>query len=452
MPVLLPASAEAAPRAVAAEALPESPEALAGLWLDEPAAALPEALLALRRHPAVAHLPLFTRELPPLAVAALADGRADDAAAARALAAAWQPPPQLLAGPGREPALRLARYLYLRPGSALRPQRDWRHPATYHFPLAEAFADDSDAPGLLRTLLGAGWLAPLRLVDRLRRCGRCHGTHLNFVDVCPRCRGLDIVETRFLHCFTCAHVAPEVRFQRDEQLICPNCLARLRHIGADYNRPLEQLHCRGCEHMFLEALVVARCLACDAEDTPERLPVAPVHEYGLSDRGHQGAREGVLAPPANALARPHHLDGDSFRHLLDWQLGRARRDAAGQGFSVVGLALEVPERLAASAGNVGLAQMLEAFALRLGRLLRDTDLATRPGDLRFWLLLPGATAEGVAALLERVGELVEDSRQPDAPPLRLRSVHWCAPGELEVGDRAADLLARLEGALRPGTA
>lgn len=451
MPVLLHAlPAPGHPARASLATLPLQPEGLAGLWLDDSPAELETLLPALRRHPAVAHLPLFTREPPPLAVAALADGRADDAAAAAALASAWQPSPLLLAGAARLPALRLARYLYLRPGACLRPLRDWRHPATYRYPLAEAFADDGDATALVASLQGPGWLAPLRLVDRLRRCHRCHSTHLNYVDVCPECRHLEIVETRFVHCFTCAHVAPEVRFCRDEQLVCPNCLARLRHIGADYNRPLEQWHCLAGEHMFAEPLVVARCLACDAEDTPDRLPVAVFHEYGLSDRGHQGARDGVLAPRQNPLARPHQLDDTTFAGLLDWQLDLVRREGEAQRFSLVGLALSVPPALAASLGNVRLAQLLDAFAARLGRLLRDTDLACRAGDLRFWVLLPGAAPEGAARLLARVAALAEDSRQADAPPLEVAPAACHAPAGLLEGERAADLLARLDALLDAG--
>lgn len=445
MPVLLYApTASALPAWAPVTVLPDALDGVAGLWLDDAPDTLPGALATLRRHPAAAHLPVFTRAPPPLAVAALADGRADDAGSAARLAADWAPSPLLLAGPAPQPALRLARYLFLRPGHCLRPLRDWRHPATYRYPLLEAFADDDDAAGLLRTLQGAGWLAPLRLVDRLRRCARCHATHLNYVDVCPRCRGLEIVETRFLHCFTCAHVAPEVRFQRDEQLVCPNCLSRLRHIGADYNRPMEQLHCLSCEHMFMEALVVARCLGCDHEDTPERLPVAAIHDHGLSDRGHQGARSGQLEAPVNALARPHQVDATTFAGLLDWQLALAHRDPPRHAFSLLGLRLAVPAALAQALGNVALAQMLEAFAQRLGALARDTDLLTRPADLRFWLLLPGTAADGVAILLERVLALAEDSRQAEAPPLAVTAAAWTAPGELDVGTRAADLFAQLE--------
>lgn len=450
MPVLLHApTARLLPPWSASPVLPDSLEGVTGLWLDAASEVLAEQLPALRRHPAAAHLPVFTRAAPPLAVAALADGRADDAASAARLAADWSPSPLLLGGPAPQPAVRLARYLYLRPGAGLHPLRDWRHPATYRYPLVEAFADDGDAAALLRTLSAAGWLAPLRLLDRLRRCARCHSTHLNYVDVCPHCRSLEIVETRFLHCFTCAHVAPEVRFQRDDQLVCPHCLTRLRHIGADYNRPMEQQHCLACDHMFLEPLVVVRCLGCDHEDTPERLPVLAVHDYGLSDRGHQGARNGELQAPVNALARPHQLDAATFAGLLDWQLALAHRGAPGAGFALVGLHLTVPAALAHRLGTVALAQMLEAFALRLAALARDTDLVARPADLRFWLLLPGAGAAGVAALLDRVRELAEDSRQDEVPPLAVAAAAWLAPGELGTGDRAADVLSRLEVALAP---
>ncbi|WP_242510220.1 hypothetical protein [Halorhodospira halophila] len=101
--------------------------------------------------------------------------------------------------------------------------------------------------------------------------------------IAPECDSLEIRTEIGLHCFSCGHVAPQRRFQKNGMLKCPNCYVTLRHIGEDYDRPLENQVCDHCQHMFMEGRVQARCMACGQVHEPNSLEPCGVYRYRLSE-------------------------------------------------------------------------------------------------------------------------------------------------------------------------
>ena len=146
---------------------------------------------------------------------------------------------------------RLIGYLHSRQGHILEPYGNWENEKFYNYPLADAILEPSGSMSLLQNLIDRKLLEPTQLLDRLRHCPRCDGTHLNYVDICPNCSNIDISQQPFLHCYTCGNVAPEEKFLTKGILSCPNCATRLRHIGVDYDRPLENYLCNACHHVFI---------------------------------------------------------------------------------------------------------------------------------------------------------------------------------------------------------
>ncbi len=432
--------------------LPPSLDEVLGLWVDEPDnGRIIRLLQDLRRHPLTAHLPLFTARPLPARVGLLGDGVAWSLDEAQALARAWRPAATLLRGASVAPAMQLLRYLYLRPHANLQAQRDWQRAEVYHYPLVAAFADEGQSPeALLQHMIKRDWLEPRQLIDRLRHCERCRSVHLNYVDVCPACQSLDIENAQLLHCFTCGHVAPQKNFLKAGALCCPNCQTALRHIGTDYNRPLEQLHCRDCQNIFIESEVVARCLACNKEQEPAKLPVASIHEYGLSDLGRHAARRGETYLAPNPLSHLKNQAPETFVGILDWMLKLASRHQGGTPFSLIGLSLKAPAALQQSLGEVGLYQLLDGFAARLAELTRDTDIACRSDDNLFWLLLPQTDPKGAQHIAERTLALARDSTQQNGGQLQVDMELFLAPEQLSGGETGAFLLATLGGRLQAG--
>ncbi|MGE6098389.1 hypothetical protein [Aeromonas salmonicida] len=131
----------------------------------------------------------------------------------------------------------------------------------YSYPLLDCLLG-SEAAGSLPQLVSERLLQSEQLVDRVRLCNRCHSAHLNFVDVCPECAHIALEAKPAVHCFTCGHVDDQDAFMQQGALRCPKCVTTLRHIGVDYDRPLEKYLCLSCHARFMEAAVLARCHEC----------------------------------------------------------------------------------------------------------------------------------------------------------------------------------------------
>ena len=142
------------------------------------------------------------------------------------------------------PEAQLLAYLWLRTPGSLRAVRDPGNAQHYDYPLARCLGGESiNSQALVRNLVQRDLLESVALVDRIRLCRRCGSGQLNYVDVCVECNALDIRRQASLHCFTCGHIGRQGEFLKDGALVCPNCLTRLRHIGSDYDRPLENYTC-----------------------------------------------------------------------------------------------------------------------------------------------------------------------------------------------------------------
>ncbi len=323
------------------------------------------------------------------------------------------PPPE--ADASREQVL--LRLLAERDGMTIRPWRDWRAATIYRYPLLEALlGDDGESTDWLRFFSGREWIAPARLVDRLRLCSSCRTAHLIFVDRCPDCTAIDIERTKTIHCFGCGHVAPQSRFESGNLLVCPNCSTRLRHIGSDYDRPLESYHCHGCHRLFVEPEVVARCAACAEITAPEDLVVHPVHDYAVTARGRLAARHGSMGELASILDEINYLTPDAFVELLRWQFSVIRRyEDARASLAVIRLSnlIETVESL----GRSRTAILLQGFAEQLQALVRDSDLCTRTDENLFWVFLPQTQSEGGHGFLKRVHELARATEQPEGVAL-----------------------------------
>ncbi len=256
-------------------------------------------LYALRQDPRTGLQPVFTTESFGFPVDQLSDGRIDSPleayTRARAIVDRLGQLDDSVFVPGASDQLRILGYLYSRPDLHLAPQRLWSSEGFYSYPVLEAMLGTPQlVAARLLALCERKLLGRSQLNDRVRHCPACDGAHLNFIDLCPNCRHLDIVQQPFLHCFTCGAVAPEERFVDQDGLRCPNCRARLRHIGTDYDRPLENFACNSCGHIFIEPEVQARCMHCSTLTPPDRLTPRTVCTYELTDLGVQAARSGTM--------------------------------------------------------------------------------------------------------------------------------------------------------------
>lgn len=321
-------------------------------------------------------------------------------------------------------------------------------PLLYTYPVLDILAQDNADPyWTLDFMAQQGWLQAQALVDRIRRCTKCGSGHLNYIDVCPDCKSLAIERRPSLHCFVCGHVGAQETFLKDGAMFCPNCFTRLRHIGSDYDRPMENYTCRSCDAFFVDADIQVRCLDCSTSQRPDELRVQPVNTYVLTDAGRMRCRRGV----GDTLDLDAQFDFqglmhmEMFRHALNWLLDIERRYQRPT-FSLIGLRMvNLRQTLAAMGERQGYA-LLDALIARLVEIIRETDRCARSSEDTLWLLMPETNREGAQQALRRLGTLTDLFTQAGVQ-IEVRRTLFCAESDIQPDDDARLLLGRLSGAL-----
>ena len=406
-------------------------------------------LQALRRHPGY-HLKLvYCTSHGPVAEA-LSDG-APPASLERIEQAHRQWRERLAVfNNGRSPegleALVLA-HLWLRaPGNlkAVRAPNSARH---YVYPLVEALGgEQANSLALVQNLAQRNLLDSTLLADRIRLCRNCGSGHLNYVDVCVECNSLDIARQPSLHCFTCGHIGAQGEYLKDGALVCPNCMTRLRHIGTDYDRPLENYSCNSCQAFFVDANVQARCLDCGEQHVPDELQVREIRDYQLSETGLLTARQGLERNQSDYFSGLTMVGTSTFKTLLDWQLELIERHKAPT-FALLGMRFrnlgQTLERLGPQRGHA----LLDTLIERINVAIRDTDRCTRTSDEHLWLLLMYTDSPGLRRVTERINAISELFVGEDLQDIRLSTSGCVAPEGLVDKENAELLMTRLAGEL-----
>lgn len=341
---------------------------------------------------------------------------------------------------------RLVKYLWLRPNFTLLPTHEWHYPRYYRYPLLDALSRDKFGSfEWLQSLANTNLLEPTGLIDRQRECKFCHSSHLSFIDVCPNCQSLDIKLQPSIHCFTCGNVDIQDKFFQSGVLMCPKCTTQLRHIGSDYDRPIENHHCLSCSYTFVESDVTVRCAMCEKEMAPEELTENKIQGWRLSERGRIIAIRGEVFDIASSFNQLNFISKDLFVHDLNWLLisSRRYRDIT---FSIFGIYFANLPELSHLFGHTKLLQMLESFAQRIRTMLRTPDLSTRTAENMLWLLLPQTDGPGIKVVHQRIENNVKLLLEDSDRKLDCRFIS-ATSSQLSSQENAELLLARLQGEL-----
>ena len=341
--------------------------------------------------------------------------------------------------------LRLLAFLYTRQGKKLRPVLDPLSRGLYSYPLMDHLSGGMlESSGWITELLEKGYIQEEALVDRIRSCPKCGGAHLNYVDICPFCRSMDIRQVPFIHCFTCGRVGPQDAFVREGALQCPYCGTRLRHIGSDYDRPMDNYICGSCSQTFAEPEVSCRCFLCGAWSSTENLSVRTFREYSISDKGILTVRSGSTEDLYSVLDTLNYMKPEPFRHLLNWQLDLSERPPV-EPFSLMIISFPNLGEIRESAGRKKVSEIMNGLTKRLREIIRKTDISTRTTANDLLLLLPKTGENGCAVLVSKVMDLENATRQPDGTYLELSVKTAVFPGDRQKGEDAVTLVARLKG-------
>jgi GGDEF domain-containing protein len=343
---------------------------------------------------------------------------------------------------------RVLSWLWLRADAHVYALRDPEVPQHYRYPLLEALADAEQVNPFvwLSLMVQHEWLEEGVLVDRVRLCSDCGSGRLNYIDVCAECQAMDISRQPSLHCFTCGHVGPQESFLKDGVLLCPNCLNRLRHIGSDYDRPLENYRCRSCQAFFVDADVQARCLDCGLSHAPDKLRIREVRDFRLAEAGRFRCRQDFNDRSIDHFGRLNLLGGKDFFELLTWQIQVLRRYQK-PAFSLIGLRFVNLAGTLARLGEHRGHAFIDSVTDRLKESVRETDRCSRSTEEFFWIMLPHTDGKGLEFVKQRLSRVAELFSAPEVSDISLRVVSFTAPDDLLEQEDGELLLARLASEL-----
>lgn len=297
---------------------------------------------------------------------------------------------------------KLLRWLFLRPEYIIEPLQDSQHPQVYTYPLLAFFQSDaSRIRSWILSLQARSIFDTEKLADKIRLCAKCGSGHINFFDRCPNCKSIDIAEHDFLHCFTCGHVAPEEDFLTGNHLICPKCRAALRHIGTDYDRPMENQKCADCGNVFSDSEVVAGCFDCGTISQPGSLETARIYRYRLSDEGRISIRNGALRDLYAIFDKERFATRKHFEMSLEW-IGDMYRRYGNPHYSMVHFTVQNVGDLVDTIGRPDTVVLLEEFNRRLRAIMRETDIPVRIEEHRMAILMPSTSRDNALTAINRL--------------------------------------------------
>lgn len=429
--------------------------------VDGPQDATAQALAILRRNQSYANRLILLGRPGNQQAQALADGMAPSQAfQIEKQWHDWNARLERLAGNNQEKDALwpVDQWLLLRPDAWIEPVKNPAHRSLYTYPLLDALLNEtvSDGLSLLENKWNRGDYERGSLVDRIRSCRECNSSHINYVDVCSQCRSLEIARQPCLHCFICGHVDRQQHFSKGDGLRCPNCLTKLRHIGTDYDRPLENYQCHSCHNLFIDASVEARCLSCGHRHETDELRVREIRPFRLSEAGRIQRLNGHSQ--AQSSQTTHHRDPrlltkEQFVDLVNWQLSvhaLSQQAAAHTTLSPALVAVQLePETQSdaqpdAQSENANIARdQLDRWMISLVEALASSERAVRERDNLIWILRPHCRSHDIETFHDYLVDHLRSEHAHDQHPLRLQTKGYLLNQNINPKDDAELLQARL---------
>ncbi len=351
-------------------------------------------LHTLRQHPEHYLIPIFTLSSSPFTE--LCDGSCENENQVIKTIERLSQRTQLIKQHPLDARNRFLAYCYVRAPLHLKPHKDWHNASYYIYPLISLFLPETvNLSQWLEECTQKNLFTQEKFMGGQFVCNACQNAYLSFTERCPNCHDEQIVSLLFLHCFACGLIAPENDFIREGRFQCPKCHSVLRHIGNDYDRPLESGQCLHCQTYYQESELWVRCMICNKEYSPDKLGKNTYYLYTVSEENAENILNRYFTQNLQIFDDIHYMEPSFFMALLDWLLALNRRYPEEE-FSLIGLWLPL---------STEITPFLQPFAEHLKTILRQTDILTRLMENEIWLLLPKTNQEGLDTLLSRLPEI-----------------------------------------------
>ncbi|HBM17165.1 MAG TPA: hypothetical protein DD381_12605 [Lentisphaeria bacterium] len=290
---------------------------------------------------------------------------------------------------------RILAYFYTRPDFTIAPKLDKQKPMFYYYPLVEQFYDgQEDYFYWLEDMASQNILSKVKLVDRIFCCPYCFSALLKFSDHCPNCGSINIRNEKFIHCFTCGYVGPESKFLKNERFVCPSCKSKLKLIGQDYDRPLENGVCNDCGTYHIESKLKIECLTCHKSCSTEDLSKKLIYEYKLTEYGRNQIRFGTINSINLIVNELNYLEINHFIFNIDWYIKIQRRYPEDY-FSLIALKFVLDETTSAY-------DLILEFSKMLRQLFRTTDLCSKLDINSLIFFFPKSDAQALQSIQNKI--------------------------------------------------
>lgn len=347
-------------------------------------------------------------------------------------------------GSDDDPEFRFLTFLLTRPEVRLTFYLDISLPQLVRYPLMEVFIHDTHtALQRVNALDERGILISDRVEDEVQVCPYCKNSLINYKNICPQCQSVDIKRQRFLHCFSCGNTGPEQDFLKNDAIICANCNTKLRHIGIDYDRPLEEYCCNDYKHSFMEPEVCSHCLSCHKEFSPEHLISHKLSAYRLSDKGVNFIINKGALDLGDLKDEHSFFDPSFFMLFLDWMMHACIRYDY-MSFTVFNIAIANNTQLLEAYGVIKTRQLCDDFFNFLRSYFRNTDIFTRRQNEVATVLFTQTSSKEIEPIIKNIKRFIEEA-QEESVKIAV-AMHTLSSDNIELSKYDAKLLlAELDG-------
>tara|TARA_R110002126_G_scaffold291802_1_gene459127 strand:+ start:28193 stop:29575 length:1383 start_codon:yes stop_codon:yes gene_type:complete len=372
-----------------------------------------ETLATLRQTKTYRYCPFFSWDGAPDKCKALLDGGFDEAAYSKA-EAINERITICQQNDGAHPEKQdmnvfICRYMFSRENLDILPRITYENIYGFVYPIVQALASEGSANEhwyVLNALVKRGYFEAREVVNELQICPGCEGGLLNFKHCCPNCESVDLHIEPFVHCFTCGNVGPVKEFMKHQELVCGRCQTTLKHIGIDYDKPLEDKICEKCQHRFFDPSTRFMCLACEKIGDPESLNTRKLCAFHLTKKGEEFSKNNLQKLELDLGAFFELINFDLLELIIQWQVGVAQRHKEVEFVAGV-MFVENIDALIEDIGFLKTEQQLVLFYENARDLFRQTDLLSVDDD-KLFCLLTMTNSQYIPIIQERIRDFDKD--------------------------------------------
>ncbi|WP_419419657.1 hypothetical protein ACNVED_14320 [Legionella sp. D16C41] len=334
---------------------------------------------------------------------------------------------------------RILSYLFTRPKNSLIPLLNYQLTDAFHYPVIDLFEQEEkiDIWEHLQGMATRSLLKQGKIINEVQSCLHCHAGLLNFTSNCPNCHSVDIREQQFIHCFTCGNIGPISEFMLRGQLRCSRCHVKLRHIGIDYDKPLEDKLCLNCTQSFFEYEVNVTCLVCKKQTLPQDLLTRKLYEYHLDRYGSNLVKGTEQRLFSNVPQLFKFVDFNAFMALVKWNVKMAKR-FKNLSFSLLAVNILNQDDLMLQFGLIEVEKLLYDLFEGLRSIFREIDLCTKDED-QLIFFLPMTDENANTFIIKKIQNFLEKTWRKREPKIKI-GLSYISSTEIIKLDLSEDLL------------